>query len=126
MFVKNIADQAGRTALAAKARSDAMFITARDGPLTRQAFWSLLKRYAVKAGIPAARNAALEAAKSISPDWIAFIDDDEVAPRDWIARLHAVAVHYGADVTSGWVVQVETAAEAELGAQGWKMPTAFG
>jgi integrase/recombinase XerD len=44
----------GRTALAAKARSDAMFITARDGPLTRQAFWSLLKRYAVKAGIPSA------------------------------------------------------------------------
>ena len=33
-----------------------------------------------RAGIPAARNAALEAAKSISPDWIAFIDDDEVAP----------------------------------------------
>ena len=79
-----------------------------------------------RAGIPVARNAALEAAKSISPDWIAFIDDDEVAPRDWIARLHAVAVHYGADVASGWVVQVETAAEAELGAQGWKVPTAFG
>ncbi len=34
--------------------SDALFVTARQGPLTRQAFWSLLKRYAVKSGIPAA------------------------------------------------------------------------
>ena len=37
-----------------KVRSDAMFITARGGALTRQAFWALLKRYAVKAGIPSA------------------------------------------------------------------------
>ena len=43
-----------RTMLAAKGRSDAIFITARGGPLTRQAFWALLKRYAVKSGIPAA------------------------------------------------------------------------
>ena len=35
-------------------RGDALFVTARRGPLTRQAFWLLLKRYAVKAGIPAA------------------------------------------------------------------------
>jgi integrase/recombinase XerD len=43
-----------RTTLAAQGRSDAIFLTARDGPLTRQAFWALLKRYAVKSGIPAA------------------------------------------------------------------------
>ena len=46
--------ETSRTALAAQGRSDAIFVTARDGPLTRQAFWALLKRYAVKAGIPAA------------------------------------------------------------------------
>ena len=46
--------ETARTALVAKSRSEAMFVTARDGPLTRQAFWALLKRYAVKAGIPAA------------------------------------------------------------------------
>ena len=46
--------ETSRTALAAKGRSDAIFVTARDGPLTRQAFWALLKRYAVKSGIPAA------------------------------------------------------------------------
>ncbi len=33
--------------------SKALFVTARRGPLTRQAFWALLKRYAVRAGIPA-------------------------------------------------------------------------
>jgi integrase/recombinase XerD len=38
----------------AGARSDALFVTLRKGPLTRQAFWLLLKRYAVKSGIPAA------------------------------------------------------------------------
>ena len=80
-----------------------------------------------RAGIPVARNAALEAAKTLTPDWIVFIDDDEIAPPDWIARLHACAVHYGADVTSGWVVQVETAAEAaSAGAQSWKVPNASG
>jgi integrase/recombinase XerD len=46
--------ETARTALAPKARGDAMFVTARGGPLTRQGFWALLKRYAVKAGIPAA------------------------------------------------------------------------
>ena len=44
----------GRPALVGDGKSDAVFVTARRGPLTRQAFWSLIKRYAVKAGIPAA------------------------------------------------------------------------
>ena len=45
---------AGRPALVGDGKSNAMFVTARRGPLTRQAFWALLKRLAVKAGIPAA------------------------------------------------------------------------
>jgi integrase/recombinase XerD len=44
-----------RVGLAGTAKSDAMFVTARGGPMTRQAFWGLVKRYAVKAGLaPAA------------------------------------------------------------------------
>jgi integrase/recombinase XerD len=40
-----------RTTLAGEAKSDAIFLTARRGPLTRQAFWQLIKRYALVAGI---------------------------------------------------------------------------
>ena len=43
-----------RAELCTKRLSDARFVTARGGPLTRQGFWALLKRYAVKAGIPRA------------------------------------------------------------------------
>jgi integrase/recombinase XerD len=43
-----------RVALAGVGKSDAVFITARRGPLTRQAFWQLIKRYALKAGIASA------------------------------------------------------------------------
>jgi integrase/recombinase XerD len=32
-------------------KSDALFVTARGGPMTRQAFWGLVKRYAARAGI---------------------------------------------------------------------------
>ena len=42
-----------RVELAAGGTSDAVFITARRGPLTRQAFWQLTKRYGLKAGIAA-------------------------------------------------------------------------
>ena len=43
-----------RPLLAGTAGSDAMFLTTRSGPMTRQAFWALIKRCAVRAGIPAA------------------------------------------------------------------------
>jgi integrase/recombinase XerD len=43
-----------RVDLARGGKSDAVFITARQGPLTRQAFWQLIKRYALKAGIATA------------------------------------------------------------------------
>ncbi len=41
-----------RVELAGGGKSDAMFVTARRGPMTRQGFWALIKRYAPKAGIP--------------------------------------------------------------------------
>jgi integrase/recombinase XerD len=43
-----------RPALAGRGGSDAVFLTARAGPMTRQAFWTLVKRCAARAGIPAA------------------------------------------------------------------------
>jgi len=40
-----------RPAMLAGRKSDALFVTARGGPMTRQAFWGLVKRYALVAGI---------------------------------------------------------------------------
>jgi integrase/recombinase XerD len=42
-----------RPQLAREAKSDAVFLTARRAALTRQAFWQLIKRHGVKAGIAA-------------------------------------------------------------------------
>ncbi|MEO8103612.1 MAG: site-specific tyrosine recombinase XerD [Betaproteobacteria bacterium] len=41
----------GRPALAGQGGSDAMFLTHRRGPPTRQTFWHALKRHALRAGI---------------------------------------------------------------------------
>ena len=41
----------GRPAILHGQQSDALFVTARGGPMTRQAFWPLIKRYALLAGI---------------------------------------------------------------------------
>jgi len=41
-----------RPDLAGNSKRDEVFLTQRRGPLTRQAFWALVKRYATRAGIP--------------------------------------------------------------------------
>jgi len=43
-----------RPTLAAEGKSDHLFLTTRRTPMTRQAFWALIKRYAIKAALPAA------------------------------------------------------------------------
>jgi integrase/recombinase XerD len=43
-----------RPLLAGESKHQHMFLTQRRGPLTRQAFWALIKRYAVRAGIASA------------------------------------------------------------------------
>jgi integrase/recombinase XerD len=40
-----------RPGLLGARKSDALFVTARGAPMTRQAFWGLVKRHAMKAGI---------------------------------------------------------------------------
>ena len=44
-----------RPDLVGSGKSSALFVTARRGPLTRQAFWALVKRLGAQASIPAAR-----------------------------------------------------------------------
>ena len=43
--------QEGRAAILDGQQDDALFVTARGGPMTRQAFWQLIKRYGGRAGI---------------------------------------------------------------------------
>lgn len=46
---------AARLSLLKGQHSDDLFVTARGGAMTRQAFWQLIKRYALQAGIDPAR-----------------------------------------------------------------------
>ena len=51
-WIQRYLDQARETILSGQ-RSDALFVTARGGPMTRQMFWALVKRHAATAGISA-------------------------------------------------------------------------
>jgi succinoglycan biosynthesis protein ExoM len=54
-------------------------------------------------GIPVARNAAIAAALRVGADYIAFLDDDEVAPEHWLMSLMAALLASGADAVQGGV-----------------------
>ncbi|MDQ6679822.1 MAG: site-specific tyrosine recombinase XerD [Pseudomonadota bacterium] len=43
--------KSARAAILARRASDALFVTSRGGPMTRQMFWKLIKAHAAKAGI---------------------------------------------------------------------------
>jgi succinoglycan biosynthesis protein ExoM len=55
----------------------------------------------VDIGIPMARNAAIAASRALEAEWIAFIDDDEVAEPDWLVQLCGRAGQPGVDVIQG-------------------------
>lgn len=57
--------------------------------------------HAPERNISIARNACLDHADG---DWLAFIDDDETAPQDWIATLWQTARDEGLDVVFGPVI----------------------
>ncbi|HEX8272072.1 MAG TPA: glycosyltransferase [Longimicrobiaceae bacterium] len=52
-------------------------------------------------GIPHARNCGVRSALSRGAEFVAFIDDDEVASPDWLDELLDVQRRSGADVVSG-------------------------
>lgn len=47
----------------------------------------IINSHEPRRGIAVARNAALDLAMKMDADWIAFIDDDELASPDWLASL---------------------------------------
>ena len=60
-------------------------------------------RYAIESrkGLSYARNRALDLAEG---DWLAWLDDDERADRDWLAKLINTAQQYAADAVVGVVL----------------------
>ncbi len=50
-------------------------------------------------GIAGARNRALEASQEMN--FVAFLDDDETADEEWLARLVETSIDFDADVTTG-------------------------
>lgn len=75
----------------------------------------------VRPGIPFARNAALLAARQMNADFIAFIDDDEIAPNTWIESLHATLIASGADVFHGDLIRLQSLDEAIAAADNYKI-----
>ena len=59
-------------------------------------------------GIPFARNAALREAVALNASYIAFIDDDEIAPKNWLCRLLEGLKLNDADVIVGEVGRCES------------------
>ncbi len=57
-------------------------------------------------GISHARNAGLDAALRMGAEWLAFLDDDEIAPANWIEALHAAAQEHQADAISAPAIRV--------------------
>ena len=55
-------------------------------------------------GISFARNRAVHVATARGADFVAFLDDDEMADRDWLDRLVATQRRYAADVVAGPVL----------------------
>jgi glycosyltransferase involved in cell wall biosynthesis len=62
-------------------------------------------------GIPMARNAALEAALHAGADYVAFLDDDEVAPPHWLRSILQALGESGADAIQGGVRELSADAE---------------
>jgi len=64
--------------------------------------WPLVYEVEPRPGIPMARNRLVALAQDA--DFVAFIDDDEVASVAWLDELLSVQMRYGADVVGGPVV----------------------
>ena len=85
---------------------------------------SITYLHEIHRGIPVARNSALQALQHLQPTWVAFIDDDEMAPQGWLARMLLIGSAHKADVVHGSVRTV-AATEIEPAARTWNGTTPF-
>lgn len=80
--------------------------------------WSVCKNMAVafpfafhyivepERGIVAVRNRILEESIKRQADYLAFLDDDEIAAPNWLKQLYMGLIHYNADVVAGHSEQI--------------------
>jgi GT2 family glycosyltransferase len=54
--------------------------------------------------MPMARNRVLAEALALNADWLAYIDDDQIAWPDWIEKHLAVAARDQAEVVTPYVI----------------------
>lgn len=95
--------------------------------------WTVLYAHEPALGIPQARNACLELALTQSPDWIAFIDDDETVEDGWLSAMARAVRQIGSDVLQGPVRYVYPSnapdwlppKEVRNRKSGMRLPTAF-
>ena len=64
----------------------------------------LIYRHEPRRGIPMARNRVLEDASALQADWVAFLDDDQVAATTWIKASLEVARRDAADIVKAHVI----------------------
>ena len=57
-----------------------------------------------KRGISAVRNKCIEICKEKNADYLVFIDDDEIAEKNWLQSLLDTSQKYNAEVVSGPVL----------------------
>ncbi len=84
----------------------ALTITDRVNQFQSDTGWPAKPVLETEQGIPFARNTALETALADGCDWLAFLDDDEEAASDWIAKLVDGARDGGFDLCGGPVEQL--------------------
>lgn len=78
-------------------------VVARAAPTHR---FQLIYVHEPRRGLAIARNRSLDLATAERADFVAFIDDDEMPPPNWIAELHSVLIHTGATAAIGPVSPV--------------------
>lgn len=66
----------------------------------------LIYDFEAKRGIPFARNKALEVCCKVAPDYVLMIDDDEIAPANWIECHLQFMEEFQADIIRGQVYPV--------------------
>jgi succinoglycan biosynthesis protein ExoM len=79
-------------------RREALDLVKKANPTFR---WPLTCKVIQEPGISAARNAILDQARKSGADFVAMIDDDEVADANWMSELLECQRRYGADIVGG-------------------------